>query len=362
MKIIDRYLTKEFLMPFFYCLFVFISLYILIDTFGHLDEILRQQVHVLILLKYYLTFTPIILVQTMPMAALISTLYTLSSLNRYNEIIAMRASGMSLWRIISPFLIIGLAASVVSLFINEKITPFASLISTTIKEDTIEKTASNKKDGMIENVAFCGKDNKMFYIKNFDQKKNTLYDIIILEQGTEQNLKSRLTAKQAVFEDGKWKFYNAIIYPIDRTGQLIGEPLFYKEKIIPLSESPQDFVRSQHQTEFMNYFQLKDYIKRFKSSGYRPIKELVDLHSKLSLPLTNFVIILIGIPFALKSTKSGAFMHIGISLAISFIFYGFMAITIAMGKGGILPPVVSAWLPNIAFSTCGFLMFMKVSR
>lgn len=360
MKIIDRYLTKEFAMPFFYCLLVFISLYIIIDVFGHLDEILRQQVSVLILLKYYLTFTPIILVQTMPMAALISTLYTLGSFNRYNEITAMRASGLSLWRIVSPFLIIGLVATVISLFINEKITPFASLISTTIKEDKIEKPDQKKKNGVIENVAFCGKDNKMFYIKNFDQKENTLYDIIILEQDNEQNLKSRLTAKKAVFEDEKWKFYNAIIYPLNRTGQVTGEPLFYKEKFISLPEKPEDFVRFQHQTEFMNYFQLKDYIKRFKSSGYHPIKELVDLHSKLSLPLTNFVIILIGIPFALKSTRSGTFMHIGISLAISFIFYGFIAIAIALGKGGILPPIISAWLPNTAFSACGFFMFRKI--
>jgi lipopolysaccharide export system permease protein len=298
----------------------------------------------------------------MPIAALLATLYILGNFNRYNEITAMRASGISLWRLILPFLITGLILSLVSLIINEKVVPVSSLISTTIKEQKIKKNKLKNKDKIIENVAFYGKENRMFYIKSFNQKENILSDIIILEHDDKQHLKSRLTAEKAVFEKGKWKFYNAIIYPLDRTGQLISEPLFYKEKIINLPEKPDDFLRSQYQTEFMDYFQLKEYIKRFKSSGYQPIKELVDLHSKISLPFINFVIMLIGIPFALRSTRGGALIYIGVSLSIGFIFYSFIAISLALGKGGVLFPFISAWLPNIIFSICGFLMFIKINR
>ncbi|MFH1857168.1 MAG: LPS export ABC transporter permease LptG [Candidatus Omnitrophota bacterium] len=362
MRILDRYLTKEFLVPFFYCLMVFIFLYIIIDLFSHLDEILRDNVQIQILIKYYLSFIPMILIQTMPIAALISTLYILGNLNHYNEITAMRASGISLWRLILPFLIIAMVISFAALCINEKLVPMTSLLSTTIKEEDIEKTNLKEKNQVLENVAFYGKDNKMFYIKKFDKTKNILHDIIILEHDNQQHLKKKITAKEAAFEGGEWKFSDVIIYPLNSSGQLTDEPLFYKETFINIAERPQDFVQLQHQTQFMNYFQLKEYIKRFQSSGYKPTKELVDLHTKLSIPFTNFVIILMAIPFALKFTKSGAFMYIGATFGIIIIFYPFMAINIALGKAGIIPPYLAAWLPNTVFAFFGFLMLLKNNK
>jgi len=363
MKIIDRYLIREFLVVFFYCLLVFISLYIIIDLFTHLSDILRNHTSLKYILKYYGTFIPVISIQIMPIAILISTLYTFNNFNRYNEITAMRASGISLWQLILPFLITGFILSSISLIMNEKVIPQAFLISTTTREREIEKKPKFKGGGkIIKNVAFYGRENRMFYIKIFDQKENTLSSIIILEHNNQQHLRSRLTAEKAKFENGRWKFYNAIIYPLDRTGQLTDEPLFYKQKIIDLPEKPDDFVLSQYQTEFMSYSQLKKYVNRFSSSGYQPTKELVDLYNKISYPFINFVIILIGIPFALRQTRGGTLMYIGIGMGIGFIFYGFIATSAALGKAGILPPLVSAWLPNITFCTCGFLMLAKLNR
>ena len=107
---------------------------------------------------------------------------------------------------------------------------------------------------------------------------------------------------------------------------------------------------------------VKEYIKRFESSGYKPTKELVDLYGKISYPFINFVIILIGIPFALRHTRGGTLMYIGMGMGIGFIFYGFMAINTALGKAGVLPPFLSAWLPNIIFCICGFFMLAKLNK
>lgn len=364
MKILDKYLIREFLIPFFYCLFVFIFLYIIIDLFGHLDEILRQYVSVETLFTYYISFTPVILVQTMPISALLSILYMLGNFNRHNEITAMLASGISLYRLILPFLIIGLFLSFISLAINEKIVPMANLTSMTIKEEKIEnnKNKTQNKETALKDVAFYGKEDRMFYVKNFNQKENSMSDIIILEHGSGKQLKSRITAEKARFEDGRWKFYNMVVYPIDESGQLTDGPVFYKEKIFDLPEVPGDFTHSNYQIEFMTFFELKDYIKRFKSSGYKPVKELVDLHNKIAFPLINFVIILMGIPFALRSPRGGALMYIGASVGIGFLFYGLMAVNIALGKGGLLPPVLAAWITNILFSLCGLIMLIRINK
>ncbi|MFH0838645.1 MAG: LptF/LptG family permease [Candidatus Omnitrophota bacterium] len=365
MKLTDRYIIRQLIFPFLYCMTSFIFLYIIIDLFGHLDEILRQKVPFNILLKYYGSYTAIIFTQTMPIATLVSTIYVLGNLNKHNEIIAMKASGISLWVILRPFLIVGVLCSLAVYAVNETIVPDAFIVTKTIKEGTIEKQTPSSNDApkekIIENVTIYGLNNQMIYARFYDTAKKTLINPIIMVNDEEKNITTKIIADKATWTDPGWIFYNCVIYNFDKENQIIGEPQLFSEKPVDIEEKPNDFIRHEVKTDCMNYKQLKQYIKRLSGIGSKITdKLLVDLYYKLSFPCISFIIILVGIPFAMTSKRGGALWGVGFSIAISLIYYGVIAVCIAFGRGGILQPIVSAWSANIIFAGLGLYLIAKV--
>jgi lipopolysaccharide export system permease protein len=362
MRITDRYIIKQLLFPLFYCLISFIFLYIIIDLFGHLDEILKQRVAFNIVLKYYGSFVPIIFVQTAPIAVLVSTIYVLGNLNKYNEIIAMKAGGLSLWVIIRPFLILGFLVSASVFLVNEGFVPSASITTKNIKEDKMEKKSSSSEGKVIENVAIYGANNQMIYARFYNASKKTLVNPIILISDMEKNIETKITAAEGKWtESAGWVFYNCAVYNFDNNNQIIGEPQLFTEKSVAIEEKPDDFLHYEVRSEYMNFEQLKKYIDKLYGVGNKITdKLLVDLYNKISFPLISLVIVLAGIPFAMTSKRGGALLGVGISIAISLIYYGIISISIALGKGGMLPPLVASWSANFIFAGLGLYLVSRL--
>lgn len=361
MRILDRYIIRQFALPFLWCLFVFFFLYVIIDLFGHLDEIIKKGVGWAILYRYYLSFVPIIFVQTCPVAILLSTLYTLGNLNKNNEITGMKASGVSLFKIAFPFLCTGLILSLLVLIVNDYYVPEATFSSTKIKEEEIEKegTLSQK---IINDVTLYGEDNRIYYAKRYDLTEKTLYEIDIRQQDNLKRERITMKADKACWDTqaGKWRFYKLVIFHKDTRGQTIGKPIFKEEVLIEIKESPEDFIRHQDESSFMSYRRLKNRIRRLSAGGYSPHKELIDLYRKISFPFANLIVVLLGIPFALSAPRSGALIGIGLSVGIGLLYYGLEAIIIAVGKEGWLPPLAASWLTNIIFSGVGLVLLYRL--
>ncbi len=362
MKLTDKYILRQLIGPLFYCLISFIFLYVIIDLFGHLDEFLRQKVPVTTILKYYASFFPLIFVQTTPIAALVSTVGVLGNLSKHNEITAMKASGMSLWRILRPFFLMGFILSLAVLFVSERFAPSASLTSKDIKEKKIEKkTGAAQGEKVIENVAIFGANNQIIYARSFNSGSQTLKNPIVMVNDEERNLTTKIIADSAQWSNEGWKFYNCIIYKFDTANQIIEDPKIFEEKLIEMEEKPEDFLRYGIRAEFMNFVELRNYIKKIPSAGRRIInKLLVDLHYKIAFPFISLIIILVGIPFAMTSKRGGTLIGVGFSVAIALIYYGIMSICIAFGKAGVLPPIVSSWLANIIFASLGLFLISKL--
>lgn len=364
MHILDRYIIREFLLPFLYCLTAFVFLYITIDLFGHLDEILKYHVALQTIRDYYLSMVPTIFIQTSPIAVLLATLYILVRLNRHNEITGMKASGINLLRILKPLLCLGLLITTMAFIVNDRIVPQAFLTSQTIKQEKMRRVAKKKKDKVIKDVTLCGTKNRIYYANSYHPAQKRLFGVIVLEHDENNLLKTKIIAKSAQWTGEEWKSYEVTIYNYQK-GQMVGKSLVFKEKILDLDERPADFLRSEIQPDFMSYRQLEDYIDRFKTSGYKPVKELVNLHCKISLPFINLIIILIGAPFALASKRGGAWAGIVMCIAISILiisYYGAIAVSVALGETGFLPPAVSAWLANVVFGAVGIVLIGKTPK
>ena len=342
---------------------VFIILYIIIDLFGRLDEILKQNIHIPILLEYYLSMIPLIIIQTSPVASLISTIYVLGTLNKYGEITAMRSAGISIHRILMPFIYIGFAITILIFGVSEKVLPQSMRKAESIKENFIENTANSKgrtqASSAISNIALYGRDNRLIFIDNFDVSSKIAQGITILEQDKKDNVSLKINAHEAKWTGGKWLFSNILTYQLDDKGKVIGSPKFFQKKIIAM-ENPKDLVAKGANYEYMGFYDLSNYIKNFSETSPKLIARLrVDLHQKISIPFMSLIVILIGAGFALRVKQRGratALLGIGISIVIGFVYYAFMASFIAFGKSGSLPAFLSAHLANILFGLIGIIL------
>ncbi|MBF0485315.1 MAG: LptF/LptG family permease [Candidatus Omnitrophica bacterium] len=367
MRILDNYLLKNIAKIFISTILIFTFLYILIDAATHLDDFIANKVPGILVAQYYLTFLPIIFVQTSPIACLLATLFTYSTLNNNNEIIALRASGLDFWRITRPAIIFGLIITAFVFLVNEKFVPQSASLSQELKKDKIEVHAAQRgaKPQPIKYLFFYGLDNRLFFIDQFDPSSQTLQGLTLIGQDDKQRMTEKIVALKGEWTQSGWKLFNCQITRYDPATQtLIGEAPFYKEKILDIKESPEDFLKQRSSIPSMNIKQLKAYIRRFKSSGaVAALNSLkVDLHQKIAYPFGCIVIIFVGLPFALVTGKRKGltFASVGIALAIGFLFYVVNAVGLALGKGGVLHPILAAWLAPILFLAAGIYIIKKL--
>ena len=361
MKILDKYMAKGFLAPFSWCMILFIVMSIIIDIFSFIDDIIKFKIPVSSLVSFYFYYTPTLFLWITPMAALLSTVYLLSNLNKNSELTAMKSSGISLWRILTPILLLGFVISTMVFMVNDKVNPTASKKASYIRREELEShRVKDNKPKILKNIAVYGIGNRIIFARNYDTGKKALGDIIIHEHDDKENLTSKITAQSGIWTTKGWLFRKVIVYKIDNSGRILEEPKFFEEKMIRLKESPSDLANMEWRADFMSYNDLKRYIKNFPNSGAGLMRGmLVDLHYKISFPFITLIIILIGAPYAIVNTRGGVLLGIGMSIAIGLLYYASIAIFLAFGKAGWLPPIVAAWLGNVLFATWGIYLIRK---
>lgn len=361
MRLVDRYILRSFLAPLFYCLFIFLFTYIIIDLFANLDEIIKQRVGLQILLIYYLSYIPTIITQVMPIAILIATTYTLGGMARHNEITAMRAGGIGIWEILKPLLVTGFLVFAFILILNDAVAPKSTQLYLKIREEKIEKKKNQATPAkIIRNVALYATGNKIIYARSYDPKIKILRDVIIQEHDRRQNIISKVIANEARWTGNGWTAFNVTIYKLDRNGNIKGEPEIKHRCSLDIKEGPGEFQRQRYKTEVLTIMELRNYIRRLSGTSGMLLKNLlVEVHSRFAYPFANVIAVLIGAAFCLKAKRSSRMLGIGMGVLIGLLFYGVFAISTALGSGGILPPFVAAWLANIIFGWLGIYIINR---
>lgn len=365
MRILERNLLTSLLAVFIFCVLLFLLLYVLIDACNNIDEMLDRKVAFATMVEYYLSFLPMIFVQTAPIACLVAGLLTLSGMNMNNEVIAMRTAGLSFWMITRPIICFGVLVSLLIMTVNEAVVPQAVATTDKIKNERMVYARHRKSPPPIANMTFLGLKNRLYFINSFDPGNNRMEGITILEQDDKQNLKSKIVALKGNWLKNHWKFYQVQVLNFDEEDHMTGEIEHFDEKVMDISESVDDFMRQRVQVSAMNLKQLTDYIRKFKYSGARMILRnlQVDFHSKIAYPFSNLIILLVGLPFGLmtKRRKGITFAALGLCLIIGFLYYVFNAVFLAFGKSGNLPPVLAAWMTNIGFIFLARYLIRKVA-
>ncbi|MBU0549151.1 MAG: LptF/LptG family permease, partial [Candidatus Omnitrophica bacterium] len=216
----------------------------------------------------------------------------------------------------------------------------------------------------ISNLSIYGLSNRLFFINRFIPSENRMEGITILQQDNSANVRQKIIASEGQYRNGQWYFYECIIYFFDDNGRLKGEPVYSQEKLMDITESPQDFLKQRQKPEFMSVAQLNDYIQKLsKSKAKTVIRNLkVDLYQRFFMPLTSLVILIVGIPFSLTMRRRATGLSsMGIAIMIGFLYYVISAISIAFGKAGLLTPLLSASISHIIFLSLGIYLIYKIN-
>lgn len=365
MRILDRYILKPIISFFIGCLFVFIFLYIIADCLGRLDDILRNHVRFIVIYQYYSTYLPIIFTQTSPIAMLLAVIYTFARLNRDNELSAIRSSGLSIWQVIRPTLIAGLSLSILIFFVNERLLPQAQNQAEKLKKRIEgQANAPAQKEEIIHNFTFYGLENRLFFVNSFDTRNNIMKGITVLQHDQKQNLTAKIVAHKGAYVNAVWIFYELSKFYFDADGQISGESVYQEEQIMDITETPQDLLQQRQRPEQMKISQLEDYIWRLqKSNASAAARNLqIDLYHRYASSASCLILILTGIPFSfIIRRRANIFSSFGVSIGISFLYYVFTAVSLAVGKNGWLPAFIATWIIPALFSLAAIKAISKVS-
>jgi len=359
-RIVYRYVVREYLKIFSLSLSSLVLVYSLVLFFQKMPLFSKHQASFHLIFEYLLCRIPEVTFQwTLPYAVLLATLLTLGTLSRHNEITALKAGGISLYRITFPLFFIGLMVSFFSFLGNEYLVPFATqrvrhLMWVEIRK---EEPASSFKHYKI----WYHSGHRIFNIQLVDPERKVLAGLTLYEYDDNFHCTQRIDARQAKWTDGHWHIYDGAIRKFDESGSIHVTP--FKEMEISLEESWETFEKIKRSSEEMSYTELHNYIQKIRSSGYDATRYLVALYAKLSYPFLNLIMILIGIPFALKTGRSGGVaVSFAISVVVSFAYGMTYYLFISFGKAGILSPFLSSWIPTMLFCLAGIFSLMSVRQ
>ncbi len=345
MRILDRYVARQVIPVWIWCMLIFVFLSILIDLFGHLEEFLRYQVPVKMICRFYLNFTPLVIVRASPLALLLSCAFIATRLVRYHELLAMHASGLSLLRASLPFVFVGWLVSILIFGLNERIVPETSAVYERLQQELFgEKHAKH----MLENVATLDTSNRIYHARVFDLRKQELTDLTILEHDDHNQPKQSYYAHRALLTPHGLLLLYGTLYRMNPQGTLIGEPIPFVERLLDVPITAEAFRQSDTQPETMRFRQLRLMIRRLKRVGITNVRRYaVELASKVTLPLMNVVVCLIAFIGSTRHYHRGHLKGLGSSLGWGVMYYLGVAASQGMGKEGLLPVVVSVWLPHV---------------
>lgn len=350
MKVIDRYILIEMMGPFLIGVVGFVLVLAVDLLFTMADLIINKGVPLWAVLKLLVYKLPSIMVLTFPVSSLFATAMALGRLSKDNEIVALRTSGVTLFRISVPIIILGILVSLASYFTNEKIVPHANQVATSLIRQIIYKKPLPE---VSENVFFKDAHNRHYYARRVDMKNKTMENVVVYEI-TDERFPHVILAEHATFQGRIWNLTNGIIHKYDEKGYLSYEAAF-EHMEINVSEDILSFSEQKGPQE-MNTSELKNMIGMLDRGGVSTNALRTELLMKYSIPATCFVFALIGIPFSLPSPRSGRTWGMVVTIVFMFTFYVFASVFRSLGKGGILPPAVAAFTPQVSFTIIGGLL------
>jgi lipopolysaccharide export system permease protein len=368
MRLFDRYLLRELLAPLVYCLGGFVVFWISSSLFTRLDDLQQAKLHLLDVIELCLAWTPECLVTVLPVALLLALLYALTHHSRHNEITALRAAGVSLWRLCLSYFFVGFAASLALFALNEVGVPRSANWADRILNRYVSKSGDTpKKFHGFTNA----RANRIWIFNVYRPQTAEMSGPIVVNWTLPDGSIRKLYADRAVYANPGWNFFKveeftqtsdtAPIVPLLQTNELamreFDESPAGIENEIKMSEYEDLDSRKLNVplSVLWEYLQRHPNLPPANAAGW-----WTKFEGRLAAPWTCLVVVLIAIPFGVAPGRRNLFVGVAGSVFICFTFFVFQQVGLALGIGGYLPAWLAAWLPNLCFAAVGLLLMARV--
>lgn len=361
MTILFRYLLREYLKMFTMCFAGLMTIYLVIDFFEKVRRFLRYDADWADVLAYFLLKTPGISYQIAPLAMLMATLLSLGVLSRNHEITAMRSCGISLYRLALPFLACAITIGAVLLMFSSTVTPLASALAEQIKVTQIEKRMVPVS--LKAPQPWLRLNHRL--LMNLDHLEMNGHRLgrVRLYQLTKDFRLERLTeAKEAIYSPEGWVLRAGRTRQFEHDGSVMVSE--FGEQRLPLAQIPEDFTTwFSLDSDDMTFTDIRQYVTRLERSGMTSARLLTDYHGRIAFPFVAVIMAITGIALSLiRSGTRGGSMAVGIgqALVVGFCYWATHSIAIALGRSGVLIPILAGWMANLVFISFGSYLFLKV--
>jgi LPS export ABC transporter permease LptG len=357
MRRLDRYVVRYFLQAYLYCIAGFTSIWFIFDVSDNISTFLDQRVSRTLILEYYLSQIPQILVILLPVALLLALLFSLGRMSRSNEIVSMLTSGVSLPRILAPLLLIGLLTTAASTALNYSMAPHGEYAHKRLLEDPASR---RQQLGLTAQIFRNRTDNRTWFIQQFLPGENVFHTVHIVQQDANDNIVTSYLVTQALYhpETHAWEFQQSKVVHYDEAGNITStQPYIDSLMITDWSETPFRLSSANVRAEHLSVPELRDYLQ-FNSDF--PVTLLAPfathLEYRIALPWTCAVVALIAGSLGVGYSRRGILSSVAAAILLVFAMNFVMHLFLALGEGARIPNWAAAWTPNFIFGAIGLIL------
>src|SRR5262245_12639488 len=358
-RLMDLYLLRRFLSYFGMMMLTFVALFEVFTFFELLDDIARHRVPFLVVVNYFRYLTPYLLYQLAPLGALVAVLTTLGVMSKNNEIVACKASGISLYRLAMPLLLAGLTLAATMIILDDVYLPYANQ-----RQDALRNQIKGRPAQTYTRPQrwIFGEKGKIYNYDLFEPDKNLFAGLTVVEldPGT-FHVKRRVFASRATWSESQNTWLLELGWVRDfEDGRVSNYQKFKATALSELSEPPTYFNREVLQAFQLSFRQLGNYIQELRKAGFDVSTLTVQWYVKIAFPLIAPVSMLLAIPYAFRVGARGAVSGVAVGLAVGIGYWSLARLLQAMGGVGQMPPPFAAFAPDLIFYFLGMYFFFKM--
>lgn len=358
-QLLDRLVLSDLIRFFLFILGGFSALVLIITLFQLLDYITRNKIDWTVVANYLLFLLPWIVNSVAPIAALVAVMITFGLLHKTSQVVALKASGQSIFRLAAPALVASIVLSCFVFVNQDYILPFTNRRQNNLRYLIRKGQEPPQTFYQTTNKWIFGTESRIFNYAYFIPTSNTFARLNVLDLSREPfGITRRLYARRAWWDSGKeeWVCENGWERRFE-ADRLVGfEPFI--EKRFALAEHPEYFKKEAVGSQSMTLGELRRAITDLSRSGFDVLDLRIALQSKIAFPLTCLVMVIVGLPFSFSVGKRGALYGVAIGMAIGLAYWGLTGLFEQMGRYEMLPPMLAAWGPNMLFGAGGLYLFL----
>lgn len=358
MSIINRYLTNAVIRFFVILMGALVALFYIVDFFEKIDNFIESKIAVTKIITYFALKLPFIATQMIPICLLLAVIITFGLMNRYNELIALRSSGVGILALFKPIFVIGCVLGVILFILSEMVVPVTISRANRLWLEDVKKKSLNTSRA--RNI-WIKENQKIIHIGYYNPAKKAIFGLAVYEFDSKFNLVRRLDARKGVFDGRTWTLNQVMEqnYNPDTKGY---DVVSQDKAVETIDLKPDDLTRVVRGSEEMGFSELWRYIDQVESEGYDATPYRVDLHAKAAFPFVCILMSLLGTGIAAKiRPKESLPALIAAAIVLAFLYWTGYGLFISLGYGEVFPPLVAAWTANALFLFLGiYLMALAV--